>query len=87
MDDDLDVGVMRTPIWTLDTLTSTFGTTLEMMKEAALLHSDAQSWLPEARNTREACVGGVRVLCFLPIHSGHQVRWTYRPGSHRRKVT
>ena len=26
-------------------------------------------------------------MCFLPIHSGHQVRWTYRPGSHRRKVT
>ena len=24
---------------------------------------------------------------FLPIHSGHQVRWTYQPGSHRRKVT
>ena len=26
-------------------------------------------------------------LCFLHIHSGHQVRWTYQPGSHRRKVT
>ena len=25
-------------------------------------------------------------VCFLPIHSGHQVRWTYQPGSHRRKV-
>ena len=24
---------------------------------------------------------------FLPIHSGHRVRWTYQPGSHRRKVT
>ena len=24
---------------------------------------------------------------FLSIHSGHQVRWTYQPGSHRRKVT
>ena len=23
------------------------------------------------------------VFCFLPIHSGHQVRWTYQPGSHR----
>ena len=23
----------------------------------------------------------------FPIHSGHQVRWTYQPGSHRRKVT
>ena len=35
--------------------------------------------------------GGVQfvlcVVCFLPIHSGHQVRWTYQPGSHRRKVT
>ena len=29
----------------------------------------------------------IYVLCFLPIHSGHQVRWTYQPGSHRRKVT
>ena len=30
----------------------------------------------------------VRVcVCFLPIHSGHQVRRTYQPGSHRRKVT
>ena len=26
-------------------------------------------------------------VCFLPIHSGHQVRWTYQAGSHRRKVT
>ena len=26
-------------------------------------------------------------VCFLPIHSGHHVRWTYQPGSHRRKVT
>ena len=26
-------------------------------------------------------------VCFLPIHSGHQVSWTYQPGSHRRKVT
>ena len=26
-------------------------------------------------------------VCCLPIHSGHQVRWTYQPGSHRRKVT
>ena len=24
-------------------------------------------------------------VCFLPIHSGHQVRWTYQPGSRRRK--
>ena len=26
-------------------------------------------------------------VCFLLIHSGHQVRWTYQPGSHGRKVT
>ena len=38
----------------------------------------------QQRNCRmEMCV----CVCFLPIHSGHQVRWTYQPGSHRRKVT
>ena len=26
-------------------------------------------------------------VCFLPIYTGHQVRWTYQPGSYRRKVT
>ena len=26
--------------------------------------------------TRIVCV----CVCFLPIHSGHQVRWTYQPG-------
>ena len=26
-------------------------------------------------------------VCCLPIHSGHQVRWTYQPGSHMKKVT
>ena len=26
-------------------------------------------------------------VCFLLIHSGDQVRWTYQPGSHKRKVT
>ena len=25
-------------------------------------------------------------VCFLPIPSGRQVRWTYQPGSHKRKV-
>ena len=29
----------------------------------------------------------VMVVCFLPIYSGHQVRWTHQPGSHRREVT
>ena len=36
-----------------------------------------------AREKGAMCV----CVCFLPIHSGHQVRWTYQPGSHRRKVT
>ena len=26
-------------------------------------------------------------LCFLPIYSGRQVRWMYKPGSNRKKVT
>ena len=26
-------------------------------------------------------------FCAFPVHSGHQVRWTYRPESHRRKST
>ena len=30
---------------------------------------------------------GLFLVCFLPIYSGYQVRWTYQPGSHRRKVT
>ena len=33
------------------------------------------------------CVCVCVCVCFLPINSGHQVRWTYQPGSHRRKVT
>ena len=33
------------------------------------------------------CVCVCVCVCFLPIHFGHQVRWTYQPGSHRRKVT
>ena len=41
---------------------------------------------PETRFRRERARDYVCV-CFLPIHSGHQVRWMYQPGSHRRKVT
>ena len=26
-------------------------------------------------------------VCFLAIYSGHQIRWTYQPRAHRRKVT
>ena len=33
------------------------------------------------------CTDSVCCVCFLPIHCGHQVRRTYQPGSHRRKVT
>ena len=42
--------------------------------------------LPISYHTTDAIIVCVCV-CFLPIHSGHQVRWTYQPGSHRRKVT
>ena len=53
-------------------------------RQPANLHTQAESGAhlrdpPEFR-------GGVCVF-FLPIRSGHQVRWTYKPGSHRRKVT
>ena len=33
------------------------------------------------------CVCVCVCVCFLPIHSGHQLRWTYQAGSHRGKVT
>ena len=53
------------------------------------------SWRPYPGGLYSAIIGNDRVscttmcvcVCFLPIHSGHQVRWTYQPGSHRRKVT
>ena len=35
----------------------------------------------------QGCVLLPYCVCFLPIYSGHQVRWTYQPGLHRRKVT
>ena len=41
------------------------------------------AWCPCIAIDVSVCV----CVCFLPIHSGHQVRWTYQPGSHRRKVT
>ena len=43
--------------------------------------------LPEKTNMRSVCMCVCVCVCFLPIHSGHQARWTYRPGSHSRKVT
>ena len=33
--------------------------------------------------SKSICVCVCVCVCFLPIHSGHQVRWTYQPGSHR----
>ena len=69
MDDDVDAGPMRTPIWTLDTLTSNFGITHEMLNEVTLLHPDAQSWLRETSNTQNACVGGASInVRFLFSH-------------------
>ena len=57
----------------------------------------AESFMPSILSLRIFCAAvssrckfsrpTVCVLCFLPIHSGHHVRWTYQPGSHRRKVT
>ena len=45
-------------------------------------------FLPDWGMLRRSIIGALCVcVCFLPIHSGHQVRWTYQPGSHRRKVT
>ena len=43
-------------------------------------HRDRLRYLPMVQ-TVCVCV----CVCFLPIHSGHQVRWTYQPGSRRRK--
>ena len=43
--------------------------------------------LSTTEDTRYICYYCVCFLCFLPIYSGHQVRWTYQPGSHRSKVT
>ena len=41
-----------------------------------LIIGSSKRVLPFCRSPR-VCV------FFLPIHSGHQVRWTYQPGSHR----
>ena len=42
-------------------------------------------WRRCINNIRCVCV--CVCVCFLPIHSGHQVRWTHQPGPHRGKVT
>ena len=46
-----------------------------------MLMAGANPAVNTPRPSRGVCV------CFLPIHSGRQVHWTYQPGSHRRKVT
>ena len=51
------------------------------MPLALILPSKGGSMILVTKTSECVCV------CFLPIHSGHQVRWTYQPGSHRRKVT
>ena len=38
-------------------------------------------------NPDDEVFGSHGSVCFLPIHSGHHVRWTYQPGSPRRKAT
>ena len=57
----------------------------------------AEPFMPSILSQRIFCTAvyyrdanSVLLLCvfcvFFPIHSGHQVRWTYQPGSHKRKV-
>ena len=51
-----------------------------------------QAYYPWGTRLNAMCSGFVFIayvlcVCFLPVHSGHQVRWTYQPGSHRREVT
>ena len=54
-----------------------------MLVLAAVNNRDISVWESDLSTFVCVCV----CVCFLPIHSGHQVRWTYQPGSHRRKVT
>ena len=51
---------------------------MDQIEHAAAIHSCHNS---------SVCVCVCVCVCFLPIHSGHQVRCTYQPGSHRRKIT
>ena len=74
---------------------------LQSMKVYLHMHAQrewsAEPFMPSILSLRIFCTAvlsrckfsppTVCVLCFLPIHSGYQVRWTYQPGSHRRKVT
>ena len=42
---------------------------------------------PSSRSCVLHCYCVCVCVCFLPTHTGHQVRRTYQPGSHRRKFT
>ena len=53
------------------------------VRPSKIQNTELEEYSPSNRSS-SVCVFSV---CFLPIHSGHQVRWTYQPGSHRRKVT
>ena len=46
---------------------------------------DNRGAVPRGKLTRFSLL--LLCVCVLPIYSGRQVRWTYQPGSHRRKVT
>ena len=67
----------------------THGTSIDIIQRELLLSKDSIRGTTSyvslqksvTRTKPHVCV------CFLPIHSGHQVRWTYQPGSHRKKVT
>ena len=65
-------------------------------RQLAHLHTESSACLRDSSRVprrRPFIIGTHYVLwmqqcvCFFPIHSGHPVRWTYQPGSHRRKVT
>ena len=54
---------------------------MERFRSCGLRNCGLLSHLIGFSLTRIPC--SVCVLCFLPIHSGHQ--WTYQPGSHRQE--
>ena len=79
--------------WTSSSLDVPAGVTQEEGHTGFLIHllSAVRAFIFLARRIQPFLYSTVQYstvcVCFLPIHSGHQVRWTYQPGSHRRKVT
>ena len=61
------------------------GSSLQQMVEEGFGELSFLLGEPQVRTVIIQYSSVVCVVCFLPIHSGHQ--WTYQPGSHRRKVT